>query len=271
MLQKLLIEYDDRDALTRPTPTEDLCLTCLTVKGRHVEHCKRCERCVKDFHLHSVFFNKCIGQNNCRAYMLFLTTSFWLFLCYILQLAAFSQAYQQSQASNWLFKVLEVHFTGVVHLQMELILPLLFAEYYILHLSDHLLMLYVAVSRAVTVNELKQPWLYKYLFQHKDTTKEYYESEKSCGRGKSGKKEHVYDHKQVNLCLSIWNIIRFFLGCKLDKTQERNPKRKNDVRQRVREEIEGKKDEGKNSYVELAVMDTKGGEVSISEDTTDQI
>ena len=53
------------------TPLDEVCLVCLTEKYMHLEHCSATNRCVRNFHVHSDFFNKSFGDANIRPFMLF--------------------------------------------------------------------------------------------------------------------------------------------------------------------------------------------------------
>jgi hypothetical protein len=83
--------------------------------------------------------------------------------------------------------------------------PLFLAEIYAMTLLYKMAILYSSISRGITVNEFKQPWSYKYLFNVKE------------GKGLRGKA--VYAHKEVGFFKGIWYWIRFFLLCS-NKTEK---------------------------------------------------
>ena len=64
-------EFEQKSA-QKLTQLDEMCLTCLSPKYIHVEHCVKCNRCVKNFHMHSRYYNKCFGENNIRLYVNFL-------------------------------------------------------------------------------------------------------------------------------------------------------------------------------------------------------
>jgi hypothetical protein len=83
-------EIDENKSVENLTQIDEICFSCLTLKYVHVEHCKKCDRCVKEFHHHCQFFNKCVGQNNARSFVLFLFIGFYLSLIYVIQMIWFS-------------------------------------------------------------------------------------------------------------------------------------------------------------------------------------
>jgi hypothetical protein len=63
VLKQLSREFDTRPVKCL-TPLDDICFSCLRLKLHHEEHCNQCNRCVAYFHLHSEYFDKCIGREN---------------------------------------------------------------------------------------------------------------------------------------------------------------------------------------------------------------
>jgi hypothetical protein len=83
---------------------------------------------------------------------------------YILQLTIFSSNWLTLKSSNSVYKFVEIHFAVLKNLEYAHFIPLYLSEICLILLSDTLLHLYVAVSKNITINELNQPWNFKYNF-----------------------------------------------------------------------------------------------------------
>ena len=77
---------DTKSSVKELTQLEDICVECLTVKHAGLEHCKSSNKCVRNFHLHSKFFNKTFGDRNIRCYVLyqFFTLVYTTILLYLI-------------------------------------------------------------------------------------------------------------------------------------------------------------------------------------------
>mmetsp|Transcript_8494 Transcript_8494/g.7849 ORF Transcript_8494/g.7849 Transcript_8494/m.7849 type:complete len:179 (-) Transcript_8494:118-654(-) len=167
----------------------------------HSEHCLKCDRCVKDYQFHSKFFNKCIGDGNYKVYVFFVCLSYWFsfFLTtgFILQ----SSEFKNAQSSNLFYKMLEVHIMSVWNLNFEIFIPLYIIESYYYMLSGRCYIILSALSRNLTLQELEQPWQYKYLFKPETFAS-------------AMEKRTVYKMKHVSICVRLYYLFIFFFTCK---------------------------------------------------------
>lgn len=122
---------------------------------------------------------------------------------------------QQTKSSNWVFAFVELHIKAIKGFH----LPLILAWIWHLKLADRLLNFTVAISRGMTVNELKEPWNYKFMLDLANP--------EGCGHNHGSEHPHaqrrmdmlkeklakgVYKQKHVGFFRGIWNVIAFYLG-----------------------------------------------------------
>ena len=202
-----------------PSSYSSFCFSCLSAQPLHTHHCPHCNRCTPSFHLHSLYFSTCIGLSNARSYFLFLTSTLLLLTCYLVCLYSMADVY----TSNRLLQYVEMHVYGWNQCMW---VPMLICELGWVMVLDSVLEMWVAVTRQMTVEEIRKPWDYKALLEVRKVDEKY-----------------AYRQKSVSLWRCIVNMGKFLLGIRLVETKkEKNgksePKRKGD-----------------DEYIELAVID----------------
>lgn len=53
-----------------------LCADCLTIRTTRSKHCSVCNKCIERFDHHCPWINNCVGANNHRYFIGFVTTMF---------------------------------------------------------------------------------------------------------------------------------------------------------------------------------------------------
>ena len=147
------------------TQLDQICFACLRLKVPHEEHCNICNQCVSSFQCHSAFFDRCVGLSNQRSYFVVVMTTFLLLCSYLTQLLFFSvrtSGWQHATASNWLFRLLELHLSSIHQLNWQLLLPLLLAWLSFFTLLDTVLTLLLSVTKGITLHEFLHGWDYKH-------------------------------------------------------------------------------------------------------------
>jgi len=195
VITTLCKEFETRSAKGL-TQLDELCLDCLCVKFMHVEHCKKCGRCVKHFHMHSRYYNKCIGEDNIRPYVLFIINTIVLSILFVWSLLHRAWQSKELKASNGFFRFLEMHVRdGYFDLAC-----LILAELYVIKMIDTCITILSAISRGMTINEMQNTWNYKYLFEARR------------GRSQFSTGTYYY-YKNVTFCKQVCNLIKFFCSC----------------------------------------------------------
>ena len=174
---------------------DQMCLECLTTKQKHTSHCKRCNKCVSEFHIHDCNFNKCIGRNNIRQYVLYLTGCWALSAIYCFMMI--DAHWVDLEADNRLLKVMEMHFK----MPTLMLIALVFAEVFFLRYMALCLAIYSAIWNGMTLNEFENAWQYKYLYKARRV------------KTHEGPKM-FYFIKRSNLCQSICNCFQFCFATK---------------------------------------------------------
>jgi hypothetical protein len=135
-------------------------------------------------------------------------TTYVLICSYLTQLLFFSvrtSGWQQTTASNWLFRFLELHLSSIHQLNWQLLAPLLLAWLSFFTLLDIVLTLFLSVTKGITLHELTHAWDYKHnLRAVKPPTKHQRRCRDShCmddhGAGET-KKTMKYSQKWVSIC-----------------------------------------------------------------------
>jgi DHHC palmitoyltransferase len=144
----------------RLTALDEICFSCLRVKAPHVEHCHACNVCVENLHYHSSQLNKCVGAGNQRSTGLYLLSSF-LFFALCLEQTLFESTtpggYNETQASNWFYCLIELHVQALTTLNWSILLPLALSWMGTLWYGDRLFTWVFAASRGITITELREP------------------------------------------------------------------------------------------------------------------
>ena len=140
------------------TPIENFCLVCLRKKDDHVEHCNKCDQCIRNFHLHSTFYNKCFGDGNIRPFIWFHILTLMLCCLYIQMIG---RAYWTDTVSEFLIgKLILTH----QMMSSKELTAFIMLEFYTLYMFERCLLFLSAVCRGLTINEFAHPETYKYLF-----------------------------------------------------------------------------------------------------------
>jgi hypothetical protein len=154
---------------------------------------------------------------------MYLATNFILVLAYLYQLIFLSELYggmSSTKSSSILLKILEIHYTALLH-WTPLLVPLALAWLWLFSLLDPTASFFVAISRRITVAELAQPFNHRHLFDlTKSPSSDQEEASSSgCRRGCShshhnplqGSKKRFFKHQKVSICGGFFNLVRFFL------------------------------------------------------------
>ena len=171
---------------------DNFCFSCLIEQTRSTHHCLTCGRCVNgfQFHLKPWQFGMCIGSANFPVYFLyelFGVLCWYEYICAILNsaLPIATAGFPVSIVEKWL-ELLPKHF----FLAILIVILLLISVQKIYEL----LIMFTGICKGMTVHELRNMHLYKYLFDLKDL-------------GDQGKR---YVHKKRSWSECINNISVFF-------------------------------------------------------------
>jgi hypothetical protein len=100
--------------------------------------------------MHSRYYNKCIGEDNIRPYVLFIINTIVLSLLFVWSLLHRAWQSKELKASNGFFRFLEMHVRdGYFDL-----LCLILAEIYVIKMIDTMVTVLSAISRGMTINEM---------------------------------------------------------------------------------------------------------------------
>ena len=204
VVTKICQEMDSSGAVDELTPLEEVCLVCLTEKYMHLEHCKSSNRCIKNFHVHSSFFNKSFGDANIRPYFLFYLLS--LAQC-IFYLHLIGRSYWTESASElFIGKVMLMH--GMM--ENRVLTTFLMVEFYTLIVLNRALTMLNAAGNGLTLNEYCNAQDYRYLFAADRIKKKFDEFTTKM------------THRPVPCHRFFVNIIVFFFSCKRKELKQRN-------------------------------------------------
>jgi len=170
---------------------EEYCFSCLTNKPQGAFHCYSCGRCVNgyQFHLKPWQLGICIGKFNFPIYFLYEVMS--LFCWYIYMGAMLDTAFPTPICGFPIYFVEQY----LVLLLNHPIIALVFIGLLLrsMQKSYELLVMFTAIIKGMTVHELRNMHLYKYLFDIKDF-------------GEQGKK---YIHKRKSWSDLLGNLLKF--------------------------------------------------------------
>ncbi len=146
------------------TNCENYCFSCLTNLASSTHHCLTCGRCVNGFQFHLKSLGVCIGHANFPVYFLYelIGTWAWYIYCGSVLNAALPKAvtgFPVSMVEKWLTLFSKHWFVATVVLALVLIS---------VQKCYELLVMSTAIWKGMTVHELRNMHLYKYLFELKD-------------------------------------------------------------------------------------------------------
>jgi len=82
--------------------------------------------------MHNKSFNKCFGERNIRAYVLFLICKFVLSCLYVYQIVYLGPDWKNVKSNGFIFNMLEIHMISIMEMRYLEFAPLICAEIFML-------------------------------------------------------------------------------------------------------------------------------------------
>ncbi|CAD8044275.1 unnamed protein product [Paramecium primaurelia] len=136
-----------------------ICFTCLSYKLPRTFHCSSCNMCVKDYHLHSKFFGKCINSTNHFFYFLFVLSFTILIDFYLL----FTFLHYYDKLNSLVIAIPNIFFLIDQYSRLQSIVFLINVGLSFI-LNFELLVEITCILNNMTRNELFNSNRYKYLY-----------------------------------------------------------------------------------------------------------
>ncbi len=158
-IAELLEKYKDDEWTT----DSRYCFACLIAQPRSAQHCDQCDRCVAGFHCHlkNIYSGVCLGENNFALYfsfVLFSALGLWVYLF------AFLSAAMTAPTAVFPISIVE-RFCAVWNSNKIMCAITVFMLLMAMQISYHVLVMLVAGTHNMTLDELRRPHLYRYLFK----------------------------------------------------------------------------------------------------------
>lgn len=142
----------------------EICFKCLVFKTAGHDHCPVLDICIRENHYYSNFLMKSINYQNYRYLVIFQYNSMWFLTLALINIWK-EQKQISLECSNFILRVAELHFMGLLRMfdTLEItifLLSVLILELLVVINFQSLYHHLYCIGREITNAELSNPWLY---------------------------------------------------------------------------------------------------------------